>query len=352
MKMYNNKRFETVLKILFVPIILWSSSFSFVSTARATTITDAGEVVKGSVIKMISHVFVMDTYAQMIVELPSLQLKNVQSIDAPLSQRILQDYEKTRTDAKLWLGDIQPNIVAMNEQILQYNTLFQKYYNNLMVYVNRKDKSTFIKEVDNLYQNSLAQKNKVDNVLDKLKQFRDIISGDSQRLKGDSVQFIAMATSLNENIPFLKQQIETQQIIIKQYQDQMKTGELLQKVLMGCIGEPFITNAEDKIKSAEQTIHDLKIKMYGLQWEVSQMIDATAKMIYMTETIDTAIDAVQNMSNYWKTTSAKYHVLLKNVANTTNVDFSFIKDDLHVTKESWESIQELAKQLQNTHLLH
>ncbi|MGR5968604.1 hypothetical protein ACT7C1_11620 [Bacillus paranthracis] len=74
MKMYN-KRFETVLKILFVPIILWSSSFSFVSTARATTITDAGEVVKDSVIKMISHVFVMDTYAQMIVELPSLQLK-------------------------------------------------------------------------------------------------------------------------------------------------------------------------------------------------------------------------------------------------------------------------------------
>lgn len=89
-----------------------------------------------------------------------------------------------------------------------------------------------------------------------------------------------------------------------------------------------------------------------MQLEVSQMIDATAKMIYMTETIDTAIDAVQTMSDYWGTTSAKYQVLLNNVENITNVDASFIKEDLHVTKDSWKSIQELARQLQHTHFFY
>lgn len=157
-----------------------------------------------------------------------------------------------------------------------------------------------------------------------------------------------MATSLHENILFLKQQIEAQQTIIKQYQDQIKTGELLQKGLRGYIDEPLITDAQNKIKSTEQTIHDLKIKMYGVQLEVSQMIDATSNM---TEAVETAIDDVQSMSDYWGTTSVKYQALLNNIENITNVDASFIKEDLYVTKESWESIQELAKQLQNTHSL-
>lgn len=359
MKMHS-KRFRNSLKILFVTLVLWNSYFSFVSTARATTfpipensstVTDAREAVTDIVTKTISHVFVIDTYAQMIVELPSIHLKNIRNIDAPLAQTVLQDYEEARIYAKVWLQDNHPQIVVMNEQILQYNTYFQKHYTNLIRYLNQNDKLTFTKEVNDLYQNSMDQKIKVDNVLDKLKQFRITIADNSQRLKSNSTQFIGMATSLHENIPFLKQQIETQQTIIKQYQDKMKTGELLQKGLMGCIGEPLIADAQDKIKSAEQTIQDLKIRMYGVQLEVSQMIDATAKMIYMTETIDTAIDAVQSMSDYWGTTSAKYQALLNNVENITNVDASFIKEDLHVTKESWESIQELAKQLQNTHSL-
>ncbi|QDZ77504.1 hypothetical protein D0437_33275, partial [Bacillus cereus] len=139
MKMHS-KRLLKSLKILFVTLVLCNIYLSFVSTARATTcpisensftVTDAREVVTDIVTKTISHVFVIDTYAQMIVELPSIHLENIRKIDAPLAQTVLQDYEETRSYAKLWLQDNHLQIVAMNEQILQYNTYFQKHYNNL-----------------------------------------------------------------------------------------------------------------------------------------------------------------------------------------------------------------------------
>lgn len=346
--------------VLFTMIILWVNGAFFSSISIAETPSNFKEnsapstgieAPTDAVVKTISHTLVMDTYAHMIVDLPSIQLKDIESIDAPLTQKILKGYEETRGYATFWLHDIQDQMVTVNEDILHYNTVFQRYYTNLIKYLDENDKVNFSKEVNQLYQNSLTHEKNVENLLERLKQYRKNISDHSQNLKSDTVPFLAIATSLNNDIPFLKQQIETQQAIIKKYQDQIRQGEFLEKILLGCIGTSIIMDAEDNIKIAEQTIHDLKIKMYGVQWEVSQIIDATASIIYMAETLDMTIDAVQNLCNYWGTITAKYRVMLNNVNTMNDTNALFIKEDLSVTKESWEGIQNFANQLQDIKIL-
>lgn len=357
-----NKRHKILQPIFSVLLILWINCSCFISVTNAdissnlkTSASLSVETAdaESSIAKTISHVLVLDTYAQMLIDLPSIHLENAGSIqNEPLTQKILQGYRTIHQYATSWLYGLQPQMVTVTQDVLQSNTFFQQSYTNLIAYVNNNDKINFSKEVNKLYQNSLTSKENVDSVLKQLKQYRNTLSDLSQNLKRDTVPFIAMATSTNTSIPILKQQIETQQNIIKNCQDQIKTGELLQKILLGCIGEPMITNAEDNIKIAEQTIHDLKIKMYGAQWEVAQIIDATSKVIFMTETIDTAIDAVQHLSSYWCTISAKYHVLLNNIQNINDINNTFIREDLLVARESSENIQKFTNQLQDIHSIH
>lgn len=94
---------------------------------------------------------------------------------------------------------------------------------------------------------------------------------DSKNLSEKSNITIQSLQETNKNIEQLRAEVkrlqeETQQTIIQQYQNKMKTSELLQKGLMGCIGEPFIANTQNKIKSPEQTIHDLKIKILDVSF--------------------------------------------------------------------------------------
>ena len=60
----------------------------------------------------------------------------------------------------------------------------------------------------------------------------------------------------------------------------------------------------------------------------------------MTETIDAAITALQNISNQWYTVGAKYNNLLQNVKGISPEEFTFIKEDLHTAKDSWKDVKD------------
>ena len=60
----------------------------------------------------------------------------------------------------------------------------------------------------------------------------------------------------------------------------------------------------------------------------------------MTETIDAAITALQNISNQWYTVGAKYNNLLQNVKGISPEEFAFIKEDLNTAKDSWKDVKD------------
>ncbi len=67
------------------------------------------------------------------------------------------------------------------------------------------------------------------------------------------------------------------------------------------------------IANAEREIANLKDRISGAQAEVLILTDVKNKTTNMTETIDAAITALQNISNQWYTVGAKYNNLLQNV---------------------------------------
>lgn len=66
---------------------------------------------------------------------------------------------------------------------------------------------------------------------------------------------------------------------------------------------------------------------------------------YLTNTIDIAITALQNISNQWYTMGSKYNSLLQNVESISPQDLVFIKEDLSIAKDSWQNIKEYAEKI-------
>ncbi len=66
---------------------------------------------------------------------------------------------------------------------------------------------------------------------------------------------------------------------------------------------------------------------------------------YLTNTIDTAITALQNISNQWHTMGAKYHSLLQNVDSISPEELVFMKEDLSIAKDSWKNIKDYAEKI-------
>ena len=99
-----------------------------------------------------------------------------------------------------------------------------------------------------------------------------------------------------------------------------------------------------KNANAEREIANLKDRISGAQAEVAILTDVKNKTTNMTETIDAAITALQNISNQWYTVGAKYNNLLQNVKGISPEEFTFIKD-LHTAKDSWKDVKDYTEKL-------
>lgn len=104
-------------------------------------------------------------------------------------------------------------------------------------------------------------------------------------------------------------------------------------------------DCEKDIANAEREIASLKNRISGSQAEVAILTDAKNKTTNMTETIDAAITALQNISNQWYTVGAKYNNLLQNVKGISPEEFTFIKEDLNTAKDSWKDVKDYTEKL-------
>ncbi|PHE52965.1 enterotoxin, partial [Bacillus toyonensis] len=162
--------------------------------------------------------------------------------------------------------------------------------------------------------------------------------------KDDSNQLKSILESTNAGIPLLQQQIDNFNNIIKENNDK-RGGYIALSVFMPPVGIPLIVTADKNIASAQQEIEQLKSRISGAEAELVILTDAKNKTEHMTETIDTAIDALQNISNQWHTIGAKYNSLLKNIDKIDPDRLAIIKVDLKIAKDSWQDLKNYADKL-------
>ncbi|VXC88454.1 conserved exported hypothetical protein [Bacillus mycoides] len=294
--------------------------------------------------KMGASILTIDSYALTIINQQLTDLSKISSINGDLQANMIQHQNDAQTNAIYWFDDLKPHMMKTNQNIVSYNDTFQASYNQLLAALDQKDTVTFKNELEKLYNNILKDSQEVDGLLEKLKTFRNKMAEDTRSFKADSNQLISILESTNAGIPLLQQQINNYNNTIKENYDK-RGGYIALSVFMPPVGIPLIVTADKNIASAQQKIEQLKSRISGAEAELVILTDAKNKTEHMTATIDTAIDALQNISNQWHTIGSKYNSLLKNVDKINPDRIALLKIDLKIAKDSWQDLKNYADKL-------
>ncbi|MGR4032346.1 non-hemolytic enterotoxin NHE subunit B, partial [Bacillus sp. ZZQ-131] len=110
-------------------------------------------------------------------------------------------------------------------------------------------------------------------------------------------------------------------------------------------GTAGIVLAKKELDNAQAEIQKITGQVTTAQLEVAGLTNIKTQTEYLTNTIDTAITALQNISNQWYTMGSKYNSLLQNVDSISPNDLVFIKEDLNIAKDSWKNIKDYAEKI-------
>ncbi|PGV54712.1 enterotoxin [Bacillus cereus] len=294
--------------------------------------------------KMGANILTMDSYAQTIRNQQQTDLSKISSINGDFKTNMIQHQKDAQTNATYWLDNLKPDIMKTTQNSVNYNDTFQASYDQLLAAIDQKDTVVLKNELKKLYNSILKNSQEVDGLLEKLKTFRNTMAEDTRSFKEDSNQLKSILESTNAGIPLLQQQISNYNNIIKENYDK-RGGYIAAAVFMPPVGIPLIVTADKNIASAQQEIEQLKSRISGAEAELVILTDAKNKTEHMTETIDTAITALQNISNQWRTIGAKYDSLLNNVDRINPDRLALLKIDLKIAKDSWQDLKNYADKL-------
>ncbi|MGH0945182.1 HBL/NHE enterotoxin family protein [Bacillus mycoides] len=294
--------------------------------------------------KMGANILTMDSYAQTIRNQQQTDLSKISSINGDFKANMIKHQKDAQTNATYWLDNLKPDVMKMIQNSVGYNDTFQASYDQLLAAIDQQDTVAFKNELEKLYNSILKNSQEVDGLLEKLKTFRNTMAEDTRSFKEDSNQLKSILESTNVGIPLLQQQIDNYNKIIRENNDK-RGGYIALSVFMPPVGIPLIVTADKNIASAQQEIEQLKSRISGAEAELVILTDAKNKTEHMTATIDTAIDALQNISNQWHTIGSKYNSLLKNIDKINPDRLTLLKIDLKIAKDSWQDLKNYADKL-------
>lgn len=110
-------------------------------------------------------------------------------------------------------------------------------------------------------------------------------------------------------------------------------------------GATGIVLAKKELDKAQTEIQKIAGQITQAQLEVAGLTNVKVQTEYLTTTIDTAIIALQNISNQWHTMGTKYTSLLQNVKTISPENLGFIMEDLEIAKDSWKDIKDYAEKI-------
>ncbi|MED1302158.1 enterotoxin [[Bacillus thuringiensis] serovar konkukian] len=324
-----------------------------------------------------SNALVMDLYALTVLKQANANFDGISAIDASLKTKILSDQNIARLNAGYWLDTIKPQMISTNQNIINYNTKFQNYYDTLITAVNNKDKATLANGLTRLNNDVIANKAEVDKLLVELRNFRNKMSTDTQNFKEDANKITSVLAGQDAGIPLLQQNIASYMDAINQNNKILiaaSVGTALGPLaIIGGVtliatgagagyGVPLIAIgvgataggiagvvlAKQEIDRAQGEIRKLTTDISNMELQIIGLTNLKQQTESLTETIDIAINALQNLSTKWDVIGSKYDSLLKNIAVISPNDLFFIKEDLSVAKDSWNDVRDTAANLYET----
>ncbi|HDR8072504.1 TPA: alpha-helical pore-forming toxin family protein [Bacillus cereus] len=332
------------------------------------------EGLRGAIEKTGSNALVMDLYALSIIKQANINFKDVTVVDNSLKTKIIYHQNIARDNANKWLNRIKPQLISTNQNIINYNTKFQNYYDALVTAIDNKDRVTLTKGLTKLSTSILENKEKTDRLVDSLRKFRNKMTEDTQSFKKDSNQLTSILSSQDAGIPLLQAKMTAYNEAVRKL-NAVLIGSAVATALgpvaivggivlvatgaggpLGVVliaggaaalagGSTGVVLARKELDNAHVEIQKVAGQITEAQSQVASLTNIKNQTEYLTNTIDIAITAMQNISNQWYKMGAKYNSLLQNVRSISLEDFDFIKEDISIARDSWNDIREYSERL-------
>ncbi|MDC2866857.1 non-hemolytic enterotoxin subunit C [Bacillus sp. BP-3] len=295
--------------------------------------------------KMVANILTMDSYANTISNQQLTDLSKISSINGDLQANMIKHQQDAIGKADFWLMYFKTRIMYTHQNIVSYNDTFQASYKLLLTAIEQKDTEKLKYELENLYNSILYNSQKLDVLLEKLKNFQGEIAENTRNFKEDFNQLENILESTNAGIPLLQQRIENCNNTIKENYDK-RGGYIALSVFMPPIGIPLIVTTDKNIASAQQEIEQLKSRISGAEAEVVILTDAKNKTEHMAATVGTAVTALENIKTQWDVIGVKYKSLLKSVDQISpDLLALMITADLDTAKDNWQDLKNYADKL-------
>ncbi|PFC74921.1 enterotoxin [Bacillus cereus] len=331
------------------------------------------EGLKDAIVKTGSNMLVMDLYALTIIKQANVNLDGLTVINNDLQTSIKNNHDASKKNAQRWLDDLKPQIIQTNQNIINYNTQFQNYYDILLASLKGKTKDTYteadketVKAVLTSLDDSISEnKGAVDRLVQDLKAFRGKLELDTQNLKTDANKITDILAGQNAGIPLMKKQIEANQTLIEE-NNKVYIGSSVATALgayltatvvlaplgAGALGGGIygVVTSQEQIKKAQEEIMKLSQNISTAEQQAAKLTILQSNTKSLTETIDAAITALENVKNQWQIMGAKYKSLNDNVDTINPGLFVLIEANLKTAKESWAQVNKYAENIQKSEI--
>ncbi|MGR5978397.1 HBL/NHE enterotoxin family protein [Bacillus cereus] len=219
--------------------------------------------------------------------------------------------------ARRWKNKVKPQVETIQNQILSYNATFHSTYDDMQAQIQGKNKEQLLKLVADMQSHITGKKKGVTEFLTTLRTFRNDVTTNVQQLQTDRLQVQASMDGYRTTLDSLYDQLyaTTSDSVREQLENQ--TAELSVKLYDNV--EPLYNQMNTIIDS----LNGVNDGILNVGWLIS----------------------LEDMNTNWTTLESKLQSLSKNLTDASDINWTFISDDMNVVQTTWNDIYNRTKQL-------
>ncbi|ANS52209.1 hypothetical protein BM86_23705 [Bacillus thuringiensis] len=334
------------------------------------------QILKESLVKSSSNALTMQIYARTILGQSDINLANIDlGSDSNLQTKLTNHQKSAREHAQFWENTLQKQIIRTNQAVISYDNRFQEYYNSLISAIDDQDKSEIKRQINSLRRSIQSNQKTVGEVIDQLKGFQTKLNTDKQNFQTDGEKVITILAGKDSVIGVLEKQITGYNDAIHKHMNYLiggsvaiglslgigglaiglavVSGGILVPVILGggalalLAGSGYLAYENyDAMNNAKKGLQDTTQQLTAARAAVNVLTAAKSSVNAMSDAVEKAIPALQNIKTQWETMDAKYETLVEDVDWMNPEQLKGLKVDLDVAKSSWDDLKTWAEKIQ------
>lgn len=219
--------------------------------------------------------------------------------------------------ARQWKNNVKSQVETIQNQILSYNPTFHSTYDDMQAQIQAKNKEKLLTLLADMQSDITSKKQDVTKFLTTLRTFRNDVTTNVQQLQTDRLQVQASMDGYRATLDSLYDQL-------------------------------YATTSDSVREQLENQTAELSVKLYDnldpLYNQVNTIIDTLNGVNDGILNVGWLI-TLEDINTNWTTLESKLQYLSKNLTDTSDINWTFILDDMNIVQKTWNDIYNKTKQL-------